>query len=277
MKRISEWMSDPRYWAHTDEKGIKAPETLAEHSQLCLEYYYAYCRKKGMEDIVKRIIRQCGCDEREIKAVYSFFVNAIYQHDIGKINPAYQRKVLDNKVFPVSYSSSSNHAMLSAYIYLCEHLKELSKADRKRFSCFLFSFSYSIARHHGYLKDVADYKDVLPHCIERKGCYEEILDLDKPWFFTPSAGYANLKKVIGDETAFYILNKLLFSLITACDYCATAEYQSGKAVEIRTVDNLEELRSKYHSSEIYAGITRSSLPAPSTSNAAGCFWKPNVI
>lgn len=255
MKRIREWMSDSRYWAHTDKQGIKKEETLAEHSRLCLAYYHAYCRKKGMDHIVKRIIRRCGCDEREAEVVYALFVDAIYQHDIGKINPAYQRKVLGNKAFPISHDSS-NHAMLSAYIYLCEHLKEISKADRKKFSCFLFSFSYSIARHHGYLKDAADYRDELPHCIEKKGCYEENLDLDKPWFFTPSAGHDNLKKVIGDETAFYILNKLLFSMITACDYCATAEYQSGRPVEIRTVNNLAELRSKYHSSEIYASIAR---------------------
>ncbi len=251
MSVIEGFLSDPRYWAHTD-KG-KEPETLAAHSELCLAYYHLYCEKKGLAAISKKIIKQCGCDERETEAIYQFFVDAVYQHDIGKINPAYQRKILKNPNFPVTYNSS-NHATLSAYIYLCEHLEIISKNDMKKFSYFLFSFSYCIARHHGFLNDIGDFKERVQECLEKDGCYDKELDLTKNSIFTADKGYDQLKKVVANETAFYILNKLLFSVITACDYCATSEYMNGVPVALCTIDNLEELKNKYYAGKVYTGI-----------------------
>lgn len=251
MSVIEDFLHDPRYWAHTD-KGKEA-ETLAEHSELCLRYYHLYCEKKGLAAIIKKTIVQCGCDERETAAVYQFFVDAVYQHDIGKINPAYQRRVLKNPNFPTTHNSS-NHAALSAYIYMCEHLGLISKSDMKKFSYFLFSFSYCVARHHGFLKDIGEFKDKLQDCLEKDGCYDKELNLARNSIFTADRGYDQLKKVIADETAFYILNKLLFSVITACDYCATSEYMNGEAVDICTIDNLAELQNKYYNGKLYAGI-----------------------
>ncbi|HML32873.1 MULTISPECIES: CRISPR-associated helicase Cas3' [Sporomusa] len=251
MSIIETFLQDPRYWAHTDKD--KAPESLAAHSQLCRQYYELYCRKKDLDSIVKRVIAHCGCDERETAAIYQFFVDAVYQHDIGKINPSYQRNVLKNPAFPATYDSR-NHAALSAYIYLCEHLDAIDKPDRKKFSYFLFAFSYCIARHHGGLKDIGDFKDKLQDCLEKGSWYERELNLEKNSIFTADRGYDQLKKVVAGETAFYILNKLLFSVITACDYCATAEYMHGAAVDICTIDNLEELKQKYYGGKLYAGI-----------------------
>ncbi len=251
MSVIEDSLSDPRYWAHTDE--AKSPETLAEHSELCLAYYHLFCEKKGLSAIIKKIIKQCGCDVRETTAIYQFFVDAVYQHDIGKINPVYQRKILKNPNFPVTYNSS-NHATLSAYIYLCEHLEIIAKNDMKKFSYFLFSFSYCIARHHGFLKDIGGFKERIQECMEKDGCYEKKLDLTKNSIFTTDKGYDQLKKVVTNETAFYILNKLLFSVITACDYCATSEYMNGVPVDLCTIDNIEELKNKYHAGKVYTGI-----------------------
>lgn len=251
MHDVEELLRDSRYWAHTSTG--KKPETLTAHSALCLSYYQLYCEKKDLATIVKKVISQCGCDERETAAIYQMFIDAVYLHDIGKINPAYQRNILHNAQFPVT-ANSSNHAVLSAYIYTYEYLQRIDKSDMKKFSFFLFSFSYCIARHHGCLKNIGEFKDKLQYCLEKDGCYERTLDLEKNSIFTADRGYDQLKKVISDEIAFYILNKLLFSVITACDYCATAEYMSGLTVDICTIDNLEELKNKYHNGKIYTGI-----------------------
>lgn len=253
MQRIDQYMNNLYYWAHT-QKG-KPEETLAAHSRLCLQYYCQYCKKKKIDILVKRIIAQCGCDKRETDDIYQLFVDAVYYHDIGKINPAYQYRVLHNPHFPVTHNSS-HHAILSAYIYMCEHLEAFSRADIKKFSYFLFAFSYSIARHHGYLNDIADFKDKLQDCIETEGCYAKKLDLEKNSIFTVEKGYDRLKKIIADEAAFYILNKVLFGVITACDYCATAEYMNGVEAEINVIDNLDGLRSRYFQGELYSGIRR---------------------
>lgn len=244
-------MRNPLYWAHTNEH--KKPETLGDHSTLCLRYYEKLCKQKGLAVIIRNIIRQCGCDEQESEAIYQFFVDAVYQHDLGKVNPAYQRKVLGNSAFPKS-ANSSNHALLSAYIYLTEHLETVSKQNMKKFSYFLISFSYCIARHHGCLKNIDDYKDKITYCIEKNACYDKELDLEKNSIFTTDCGFDKLKKIVVDETAFYVLNKLLFSIITACDYCATAEYMSGIEVDFSTSEDLSRYQQKYYSSSIYQGI-----------------------
>ena len=244
-------MRNPLYWAHTNEH--KKPETLGDHSTLCLRYYEKLCKQKGLAVIIRNIIRQCGCDEQESEAIYQFFVDAVYQHDLGKVNPAYQRKVLGNSAFPKS-ANSSNHALLSAYIYLTEHLETVSKQNMKKFSYFLISFSYCIARHHGCLKNIDDYKDKITYCIEKNACYDKELDLEKNSIFTTDCGFDKLKKIVVDETAFYVLNKLLFSIITACDYCATAEYMSGIEVDFSTIEDLSRYQQKYYSSSIYQGI-----------------------
>lgn len=244
-------MRNPLYWAHTNEH--KKPETLGDHSTLCLRYYEKLCKQKGLAVIIRNIIRQCGCDEQESEAIYQFFVDAVYQHDLGKVNPAYQRKVLGNSAFPKS-ANSSNHALLSAYIYLTEHLETVSKQNMKKFSYFLISFSYCIARHHGCLKNIDDYKDKITYCIEKNACYDKELDLEKNSIFTTDCGFDKLKKIVADETAFYVLNKLLFSIITACDYCATAEYMSGIEVDFSTSEDLSRYQQKYYSSSIYQGI-----------------------
>lgn len=251
MAFIDKIMRDPLYWAHTDEN--KQPETLGTHSALCFEYYQKLCTQKGLAAIIKRLIGQCGCNEQESIAIYQFFIDAVYQHDLGKINPAYQREILHNPAFART-ANSRNHAMLSAYIYLCEHLEHIPKQDMNKFSYFLVAFSYCIARHHGCLKDIDDFADRISNCFEKNGCYDKQLDLTKNSIFTTDRGYDRLKKVVADETAFYILNRLLFSVITACDYCATAEYMTGCTVDFCTIENLDQLQQKYYTGNIYTGI-----------------------
>lgn len=249
MKLIEQYMNDPKYWAHTKTK--KKEETLGEHSRLCMAYYAQYCRIKGIDSIVKELIAACGC--QDVEKVYQMFTDAIYQHDIGKINPAYQRRVLHNNNFPET-DKSRNHALLSAYIYMCEQLNVLTKSERKLYSYFLFAFGYNIACHHGYLGDNEGFKDKLHYCPEREGCYEPILDLNKNSILTSDRGYDKLRTCVSDETAFYILNKLLFSLITTCDYCATAEYMGNEAVSISVIDQLPEWIERYRGGDLYSAV-----------------------
>jgi len=251
-------MQDKRYWAHTT-KGKQA-ETLGEHSLLCLIYYGQYCCKKGVGNIVRCMIRECGCDEAETAAIYRIFVDAIYWHDIGKINGAYQRNVLHNKAFPAT-TNSKNHAHLSAYIYLREHMQHLqnfSDRQKRKLIFFIYSFSYTIARHHGYLKDIkaANFTEKIQSCMEAEEFYPRENYLKKSGIYTSEDGYDKLKKIISNEVAFYILNKLLFSVITSCDYCATAEYMSGARMEFSVIEDVDRLLKSYQNGEIYQSVEK---------------------
>ncbi|HOJ11451.1 MAG TPA: CRISPR-associated helicase Cas3' [Clostridiales bacterium] len=245
-----------KIWAHT-KKGQPA-ETLKEHSRLCLDYYNKYCVAKGIDSIVLKIISECGCNEIESKIVYDMFVNAIYLHDIGKINPYFQNRRLNNPEYKnqsTEYEGNSNHALPSAYIYMCEFMQLIEGERKRKLSLFLFSFAYCIAKHHGYLKNTDGFCDDVMYC-QVESYYNKILNLKKNSIITTDKGYDKLKKYISSELAFNILCRLLFSVITACDYCATSEYKNGTKFEISIIENIDKFKSKYVNSNIYKGIMR---------------------
>jgi CRISPR-associated endonuclease/helicase Cas3 len=121
-------------WAHTKEG--RRSETLLEHSLLCLDYYSKYDKVKGIENIVRNVIAACGCTVEETNIIYDMFVNAIYYHDIGKVNPYYQSRRLNNPAYKGSsweYDGNPNHALPSAYIYMSEFMLLIPTTPYTRF------------------------------------------------------------------------------------------------------------------------------------------------
>jgi CRISPR-associated endonuclease/helicase Cas3 len=252
---VKRWIGNSSIWAHTKEG--KPSETLFEHSKLCLDYYNEYCKAKGIEKIVQGIITACGCTDEEVKIIYNMFVNAIYLHDIGKINPCYQSRRLNNPVYrdmKWDYDGNSNHALPSAYIYMCEYMPLIEGKNKRKLSYYLFAFAYCIARHHGYLKNMDGFRDDIMVCPVG-AYYNKPLDLININIITSDTSDIKLKRILINETAFYILNKLMYAMSTACDYCATAEYNNGIKFKINTIDNIDGLLTNYTNGNIYIGIT----------------------
>lgn len=238
------------YWAHTDDD--KQPELLKEHLQKCLDYYDLLCKEKGIGKIIKDCIKDCNCTE--IDMVYMLFVNAIYMHDIGKINPNYQRDVLKNMNFKSSYDGNSRHSLVSSLIYIDQMYPIIM--NNKILSYFLFSFAYCISRHHGYLdsphkfiESLADLQDIEYYSHDMEHWADTIIDTQ--------FGYDRLKRMLNiKEIPFYILNKLLYSLIVSCDFCATFDYKNGDQIDIVTIDNIDVLQDRYKQGDIYRNIER---------------------
>lgn len=241
-------------WAHT-KKGERS-ETLLEHSLLCLNYYNKYSKVKSIDNILKNIIIACGCTAEETNTVYDMFVNAIYYHDIGKVNPYYQSRILNNPAYKGKnweYDGNSNHALPSAYIYMSEFMPLIESRSKRKLSYYLFAYAYCIARHHGYLKNTDGFRDDIMACpVEQY--YKNPLNLISINISTSEASETKLKKIISNEIAFYILNKLMYALITVCDYCATAKYMNGSEINFNTIKNIELLLEKYKNGSIYKGI-----------------------
>jgi len=206
---LSKFGVDERYLAHTPD------ETLIAHSNLTLEYFHKISSVKNLAKIIENLLKKIDLENFEL--LYEMFINTIYLHDIGKTNPYFQAKKMNNIHFKefVDSSDSSNHSFISSQKFIDNYKETIdSISDRKtkeKFRFLLYAFSYHQAKHHGRLGEFEEYRKK----DDFSKNYWVYLDrLDIPQF------------------EFYILNKLLFSLLVSSDYYATSEYMA----ELKTDD-----------------------------------------
>lgn len=246
-----ELMLDERYLAHTREfNGNKGTETLLAHSKLTLHYYEQYCTDKGIRKIVERLIVACGWEEEKLK-IYLLFVYAIYLHDLGKINPRYQYDVLENSVFKSKreQSKTANHALASAYLYIDHIYKVLGKEPTRVLKKCLAAFAYCISKHHGKLGNGHEFFNLEAWDGEY---YQSELDSS---VFGYVQFYMQDTKCIDQPMAFYILCRLLYALITGCDYCATQEFMTGSVTKLAVINGGgQEIGRGYENSGILRSI-----------------------
>ncbi|MGI6649199.1 MAG: CRISPR-associated helicase Cas3' [Bacillota bacterium] len=256
MKRINlitpELLQDARYLAHTRIfGGTRETETLLAHSRLTLHYYEVYCEYKGIEEVVQGLITACGLRGDEKQTVYLMFLYAIYLHDAGKINPRYQYEVLENELFRTNcrQARNSHHAIASAYIYIDQMYKILLDNPSKIVQKCLAAFAYCICKHHRKLDNGHDFSN-LETWNERY--YQSELDSS---IFENIRYYMQESRVVEQPVSFYILCRLLYALITGCDYCATQEFMTGHAMQPAVIqDGGEALKQSYDNSDICQSI-----------------------
>ncbi len=204
---LSDFDIDDKVLAHTlkDEPS----ETLIEHSELTFEYYEKIVNTKSLKPLLISLIEKIGSDNREL--ILEMFESAILLHDWGKINPYFQAKKMNNPLFSKykNQTNSSDHSLLSSEKYLDYFLPKIAEIrDRKqkeKLKFILYSFSYHMAKHHGRLSIFESYRDE---------------DNNVKSYFM------HLNKLSIPHFEFYILNKLLFSLLVSSDYYATTEYMA---------------------------------------------------
>lgn len=222
---LSEFDVDDTYLAHTPK------ETLIEHSNLTLEYLYKILRFKNLESIVDRLIK--AIDNENSELLREIFDNSIYLHDIGKTNPHFQAKKMRNEYFKeyVNSSNSSEHSSISSDMFIDYYLKIIDeikdRTTKEKFKFFLYAFSYHQAKHHGNLASFEEYKR----------------DKKEPKFY-----WDYLDRFQIPHLEFYILNKLLFSLLVSSDYYATTEYMAALKTEdfgFFTTEDKERLKAKF--------------------------------
>jgi len=259
-------------------KKDKKSERLAEHSQKTIEYFYRLSREKGIGRIVNKLINSLKIKgERKISSdaiflIKEMFLNAIYLHDIGKINPAFQKIKMNNKNMNHLNSSISNdtkHSLLSSIIYIDifnEKIKHIKSSDEKRFlEYLLFINAYIISRHHSYLKNIDDFIDGL---IDRKDRIEEYpgyiqfykssniknIDFVNSKFWNRK----NLQKKFDYDiyTNIFILSKLLFSLIVSCDFYATYNYMNDNIPGFGLIKDMGSIINCYKHGKLYQGINK---------------------
>lgn len=264
---MEEVVTDPeKYYAHVyeNEVGDRKRETLIEHTALTENYFNRIWKEKLGGEMLLRMQEQFGSEIS--KEAEEFWRELIYNipvfHDLGKINPAFQKDKMKNREIQdngkLSSLVSSRHSLVSALLYLDFFLKKIKisvkdRKEKKFLRCFILLHSYVLAQHHSDLKKFTDYLDLLHEGVGRRvtevlrdgdciGWKQEISlseggirDLIKNWVdFTDS-----LDREAG--IALYAYEKLIFSFLTSADYYATSEFMCG--VEIKQFGELNEIES----------------------------------
>jgi CRISPR-associated endonuclease/helicase Cas3 len=273
--------NDKIYLAHTSDK--RKSETLLQHLELTIGYYNKLKHSKGLDAVIERSLNSIRINKNEVsngglseeakEILLELFEGAIYYHDIGKINPAFQKLKMKNTNFRrVRVSDDLTHSLLSSLLYIdifydSTEDKCLDKIERQTLQVLLLSFSYSISRHHGYLKDLSEYISKLrglsnavrneeieifdynhfDRLLSRRILFEEgvFLEFDK-----------TVKKYMALPEPFYILNKLLYGLIVTCDFYATSDYMNRKIEDFGDIYNVEEYSKKFDDDKIIKNIRK---------------------
>ncbi|MCK5867098.1 MAG: hypothetical protein KAG14_01735, partial [Mycoplasmataceae bacterium] len=70
---------------------------------------------KNLDEIIDNLIIKIDVKYKDL--IKELFINAIYMHDMGKINPSFQSNKMRNPDFPET-TDSSNHSIYGAEIYI---------------------------------------------------------------------------------------------------------------------------------------------------------------
>lgn len=253
-KEMEQLLKENTYYAHREDS--KEKELLSSHLELTYAYYKKMEKYKNLDKKVKDMIQKTFKVEGELtQKIYEMFEQAIYYHDIGKINPLFQKNKMQNDLHIKMEIQDDTHAALSARIYvdslLKEILEETSNYEIKQKTVLVYVtyyFGYVISRHHTSLEGIHHFEDAIKN--------KNIPQLEEAKEALYKAQLAKLdlflEKVSPDAIGLYILCKLLYSVLIDADFYATYEYMSGKEVPIE--EKKQELFTKYKESELYKSI-----------------------
>lgn len=201
MVDLKEFGIDELILAHTPN------ETLIAHSFMTKKYFKKIKESKKLDKLIDELL--FNLDNKYFELIKKMFENTIYLHDIGKINPYFQANKMNNQAFEEYKGSSisSEHSLYSKIEFIKYFEKYIdtnitNRKEKDKLKFILYNFSYHISKHHGKLTIFEEYDD---KCIS---------------FFH------HIKKYDINPFEFYILNKLLFSLLVSSDYYATTHYMA---------------------------------------------------
>lgn len=258
-------------YAHIEDN--KASELLEEHMDLCIKYLKDIADDKNLENIFNKIYKSIFKGLENDKECYKIFLeliyNAVYTHDLGKININFQILKMKNLNFKKNENpnkTDSNHSVASSIMYLNYYIdyiknnKRLNRTAQQKLSYFVFLNAYIISKHHGGLNNfsmfLSDLKNTIDDFSLNRDLYSSFSDeligllVNGNKFFNK---VMNLYKEDEQEIERYIYSKLVFSLITTCDFYATSEYATEEQVNFKAkIDNVNKYYDSYKKKPFYS-------------------------
>lgn len=254
------------FYAHC-KRDSELKETLEEHTERCKKYFIKLIAAKKMDDVFLKFEElYFGVLSEESSRIFrQLLMNTIVLHDIGKINPLFQSKKMKHTIRKDIYEfagEGSRHSMISSILYIdyfMDKLKNevLNTEERKKIRPFLFVNAYLISKHHSDLDDFQEYlKKLMEDCaiqdiidIFNESNYElyqkEITVTKQKIQNSIKWVRSNMENNTKEQTIFlYTYARLLYSILVACDYYATTEFENN--MEIEDFGELNEIHEFYH-------------------------------
>jgi CRISPR-associated endonuclease/helicase Cas3 len=237
---------DSKYKAHLS-KDKQSKESLEEHIDLVFDYFLKLIEQNGLEVRLNSLFEKSAnlFEEIEVKEEFITFVKylftkAIYWHDMGKINPNFQKDKMLNDIDEKTLVSDSHHSHLGAYLFINHSLDELYDKnlsdEEETMESIIYLFGFLISKHHGKVYKYEDL-DFQMEFVEFLGKFDietehtKILK-DKNRLFSSIFDY-----IENNQDVLFLLSKSLFSLLIISDYYATAQFMNyGNCQELEYND-----------------------------------------
>lgn len=294
LERVAKLIDKPENFdAHTrkkNETGEIERESLMAHIERTVKYFARLWNEKELDHFFDQMIEiwygDCCCSDEQKEFWKELILGIPAFHDIGKINPAFQREKMKNDRGENKNSEncfedvSSNHSIISSVIYIDYFRQELQDRTRGRaeseinksfFRLLIMLHAYIIDRHHSNLTDFSSFLRSMQ--MERGSSVVDVIRSKK------CSAYRGECKISGSRInelcricenkwnewesskeksiAEYVYVRMLYSLLIASDYYATAEFEQG--VEMQQLGNVEKISGwidAYESTERIKGIRK---------------------
>lgn len=269
-----------KYNAHViedQENGIARRELLTEHTDCTRKYFKILSEEKHLNKMLERFVAEMF---GELSADgFEFFREMIKGiplfHDMGKINPDFQKRVMKNKKITEENMFGhlgKKHSLISAVLYIDYYLGELrkkvkDKEDKNKLRPFLVYHGYVIAHHHSDLRNFKEFisslkegagKDVIEVFMEGKcEAYEKKFRLNSGNLSDILKVKDNIEWCIEKNIALYTYMKVMYSLLVASDYYATTEFMTQKEIkQYGTLDKIEKWVDIYENTSLMKKIRK---------------------
>lgn len=274
-------------FAHVSKDG-KQKETLKEHTERCQKYWKNLVEKKNLTEILEEFEKRylSSADEKVKEIFESMIVNIVTMHDIGKVNPEFQKKKMNHlwhMNIPLNDKIGSKHSIISSIFYLDYYIgiinfavknENICKSDGEKLKDFAYIYSYIISRHHGDLSELERYLESIKgkqaggddlgyqarswyelwkRSIMKQGEPEKIRNNWKRMLNRLNGDKDDTEKII----YLYCLTRLLYSLLVAADYYATTEYMNGfEMTDFGELNQWKHIIDTYEKSKVQTSIRK---------------------
>lgn len=258
-------------YAHKDEERY---EYLYEHIALCEKYFFKIVNEKGTDEVFCKLeeefLSQCSREGKEL--FREMILNTIIMHDMGKVNPLFQEDRLGNylDIKGISDFGNSHHSILSVIIYFdyyFEKIKKLPKIDVEILVDFMIMNGYIISRHHSEFNSLKEFAEKFDKNRDGegaklltsqqrlyKGIYNKEITLTLGLIVRIFERNDKYIERLNSEIKIYryIYERLLFSILVACDFYSTSEFMDGVDIEdIGNINEIDEFYDVYKRGKIY--------------------------